>query len=148
MIGEILTGVFAGVTVGYLWARDRHYRKSPIDRITDNKYRMRTIAGIESVDMAASKQTKDNNKNEPYWWQKYEHKDALNPSKFPETQAELEKHLEIQKQELKRDEMIYYVDQEKRKEYEAQRKKWEEGNAEYVKQMLATHKKQQEEGPC
>jgi hypothetical protein len=134
MIGEILTAAFAAATGGYLWARARHYRG-----VEKSKGRIKAIAGI-------SQQTKNNDSNEPYWWQKYEHKDALNPSKFPETQEELEKHLEIQRQELKRDEMIYYLDQEKRKEYEAQRKKWEEGNAEWAKQMLASHKKKEEEG--
>ena len=78
MIGEILTGLFAGATFGYLYARKKHYDKASQD----------PVEPVEKVTFTAPVP-----KHEHYWWQEFGSSKYTNRQKLPETKEKLEVYL-------------------------------------------------------
>jgi hypothetical protein len=79
MIGEILTGIFAGATFVYLYARKKHYDRASQD----------PVEPVDKVTFTASAAPK----HEHYWWQEFGSSKYTNQQKLPETKEKLEAYL-------------------------------------------------------
>lgn len=96
MIGEIITGLFAGLTTGYLYARHQHQKREEEKRLE-----------VERVTLSQEAQTKYDS-GDLYWWQKYENKNLISKHKLPEQHKNLEEMLKKAREKMKEEEGAEY----------------------------------------
>jgi hypothetical protein len=98
MIAEIFTGLFAGLTTGYLYSRHKH-----------QKLQEEMQEKIDKVTLSSEAGNYNNNKDyldDKYWWNKFEHRNKLAKTmpKFPERASEMNEKLKKEKEKMKEEE--------------------------------------------
>lgn len=92
MIAEIITGLFAGLTTGYLYARHQ------LQKQEEEKH-----MELERVTISQQAQNKYDD-GDLYWWQKSENKKLIGKHKYPEQHKDLEQILENARRKMKQEE--------------------------------------------